>query len=506
MTNDSSYKTFTQESGGRAGILFLLFLIAMYSMYTSGIAGLAIVSMIPVMVIGCYLVMKYDMFLFYILLVVNYFLHFINRYGYMPPIPMSLPNELIELMLIAVAMMKFKHSHLKHTFNIMALALGIWVVFCCLEVFNDQCGLGIDVANWFTGTRLMAFQLVYPFIVFTLFIDSPEKIEKLLYALVILSVIGALWAFKQREIGFTTAEKSFLLYAARTHIVNGVTRYFSIFSDAANFGIHMASISIVFILYAITTPLIRKKILFGIVGALCVWAMFLSGTRTAIFCLFAGLGTYMFLSKSIKIVVPFSIFFAIFVFIMAFTTIGNSNSSIRRMRTAFNRNDASLGARDYNKAALRKYMVDAPWGIGIGKESADVPAYNKFKIVSQIPPDSEYVYIWVRTGKIGITVFVITTILMFLGACWNVLFRIKNKSLCGIGAGFTCAFVSIHLGGYANQILMQFPNVIIFYGGLSLVYILPYLDKEYTEWENKLLAEQEERKRLKLEKKRASRV
>lgn len=95
---------------------------------------------------------------------------------------------------------------------------------------------------------------------------------------------------------------------------------------------------------------------------------------------------------------------------------------------------------------------------------------------------------------------------MFLGACWNVLFRIKNKSLCGIGAGFTCAFVSLHLGGYANQILMQFPNVVIFYGGLSLVYILPYLDKEYTEWENKLLAEQEERKRLKLEKKRASRV
>ena len=75
-----------------------------------------------------------------------------------------------------------------------------------------------------------------------------------------------------------------------------------------------------------------------------------------------------------------------------------------------------------------------------------------------------------------------------------------------MGAGFTCAFVSLQLGGYANQILMQFPNVIIFYGGLALVYIFPYIDKEYTEWEKKELEKQEERKRLKLEKKRASRV
>ena len=76
----------------------------------------------------------------------------------------------------------------------------------------------------------------------------------------------------------------------------------------------------------------------------------------------------------------------------------------------------------------------------------------------------------------------------------------------GIGAGFCCAFVAIQLGGYANQVLMQFPNCLIFYGGLSIVYILPYLEPEWNRYEEKLLAEQEERKRLKLEKKLASRV
>ena len=86
------------------------------------------------------------------------------------------------------------------------------------------------------------------------------------------------------------------------------------------------------------------------------------------------------------------------------------------------------------------------------------------------------------------------------------MFKLKNRSLIGIGGGFCCAFVAIQLGGYANQILMQFPNCLIFYGGLSIVYILPYIEPAWIELENKQLAEQEERKRLRLEKKLASRV
>ena len=76
----------------------------------------------------------------------------------------------------------------------------------------------------------------------------------------------------------------------------------------------------------------------------------------------------------------------------------------------------------------------------------------------------------------------------------------------GIGAGFCSAFAAIQLGGYANQVLMQFPNCLTFYGGLAIVYILPYIEKEWMEYEQGELAIQEEKKRLKLEKKRASRV
>ena len=174
------------------------------------------------------------------------------------------------------------------------------------------------------------------------------------------------------------------------------------------------------------------------------------------------------------------------------------------MRSAFDKNDASTGVREINQETMRKYMQDAPFGIGLG--NFNIPANNKYNKLASIPPDSEYVYIWLRTGKIGITIFIICTAIMIGGGCLIVFFKLKSQSLRGIGAGFCCAMISQQLGGYGNQVLMQFPNCLTFYGGLAIVYILPHIEKEWIEWENKELAKIEEKKRLKLEKKLASRV
>ena len=176
------------------------------------------------------------------------------------------------------------------------------------------------------------------------------------------------------------------------------------------------------------------------------------------------------------------------------------------MRSAFNKNDASTNVRSINQETMRKYMQDAPWGIGLGMGYDNVPANNKYNRMATIAPDSEYVFIWLRTGRIGITTFIITMLIMLGGACRIVLFKLKNPTLIGIGGGLCSAFVAIQLGGYANQVLMQFPNCLTFYGGLAIVYILPYLEPEWVKYEQNLLTKQEERKRLKLEKKLASRV
>ena len=96
--------------------------------------------------------------------------------------------------------------------------------------------------------------------------------------------------------------------------------------------------------------------------------------------------------------------------------------------------------------------------------------------------------------------------MILLGGCYVVLFKLKNPSLIGIGGGLCAAFVSIHLGGYANQILYQYPNGLTFFGAMAIVYILPHIESEWIQYEEKRLAAEAERKRLRLEKKLASRV
>ena len=504
----SAFKTYAKDNGGRVSLLLLLFVVAIYELITAGFAPFAIICAIPLLVLIVIAIFNYRMSAFWALIVINYIV--IWHSAPLPQgIPTSLYNEAIEIVLLTIAIIDIKEARFERCANIMLFSLIIWCGFCTLEVLNDTCGIGINVGAWYTTARSIAYQLMYAFLVFTLYISNPKILIKYLYVWGGLALFAAFWVWKQKYIGFTDAENIWLQGRGRsTHILYGGTliRYFSIFSDAANFGIGIASTAVAFIIFGITSRIKKYKYFFLITGAVCAWAVFPSGTRTAIACLIAGFIIYIFLSKSFKIAIPITIAFTLFIFILAFTDIGNSNQSIRRMRSAFDRNDASANARTINQAAMKKYLAEAPWGIGMAVGYKNIPANNKYTFMATVPPDSEYVFIWIHTGIIGITIFLICTAIMIFGACWIVLFRLKSPSLRGIGAGFCCAMVSQQLGGYGNQVLMQFPNCLVFYGGLTIVYVLPYIENEWIEYENKQLAIQEEKKRLKLEKKRASRV
>lgn len=498
---------YTHENGGRVLLLFLLFLLAIYELATAGFPAFVAISILPFIILYIIAAFRWKMLTFWLLFLINYFLQMKD----LPlPVPVSLPNEMLQIVLLAIAIIDIKDTpHWERIGNLMLFALVIWCGYCTLEILNDTCNLGINISAWYTGARLMAFQLLYIFLVFSIYISKPEDLSRYMIFWALLSLFSVFWVWKQINFGFTTAENIWMETRGRTtHILNGGTliRYFSTFSDAANYGCNAAATAVAFIIFGITNRIKRYKYFFLIAGALVIWGMFQSGTRTAIFCLAAGLILFIVLSKSIKIAVPFTIVLIFFAIILIFTEIGNSNQQIRRMRSAFRSDDASMNVRDINQEVMKKHIKDAPWGIGLGMGMDNVPKNNKYWRLATIPPDSEYVFIWLRTGPIGITLFIITMLIMLGGACRIVLFKLKNKSLIGIGGGLCGAFVAIQLGGYGNQVLMQFPNCLIFYGGLSIVYILPYIEPEWIKYEEKLLAEQEERKRLKLEKKLASRV
>lgn len=505
MTNNIS--TYTRENGGRVILLFLLFLLAIYLLATAGLPAFTLICLIPLLIIIVYFIFRWKMFAFWMLVFINYF---IQMKGFPLPVPMSLPNEMLQLLLLAIAIIDARQTpNFERCGNLMFFSLLIWCSFCTLEVLNDTCGLGINIAAWYNGARMMAFQLFYIFLVFSLYISTPRILNNYLRVWAILALFSAIWTMKQQYVGLSDIETSFLYgRGSMTHLLQGGTliRYWSTFSDAANYGCNAAATAVAFVVFGSTVKIIAEKILFLSVAVIVILGMFASGTRTAIVCIFAGFAVYVILSKSIKIAIPSALIGGLLFFIIAFTNIGQGIQQIRRMRSAFDKKDASANLRSINQATMRKYMKDAPWGIGLGMGNDNVPANNKYRRMATIAPDSEYVFIWLRTGIYGLTTFLITTAIMFLGACHIVFCKLKNKSLIGIGAGLCGAFAAIQLAGYGNQVLMQFPNALIFYGGLSIVYLLPILEPEWNQYEANQLAKQEERKRIKLEKKLASRV
>ena len=503
-----AYRTYTHEHGGRVLILFLLFLLAIYNFVVSGFTSFAIVCILPLLVLLIYVALKWPYLVFWSLIFTNYVLQFFNFNDWLPSgIPISTYNEIFEITLIAIALIDIrKGHHWGRSVNLMAFAILLWTIICFLEVFNDTCSLGINVGAWFLGFRLMAFQLIYFLLIFSVYINSPEVLNKYLKIWACLALFSVYWTYKQKYIGMNPYENARIHAWGSTHYVNGIIRYWSTFSDAANYGCNSAATSVAFLLIGLTSKLTKERIFYIIVGLLVLWGMFQSGTRTAIGCFFGGLIVYVFLSKSLKMAIPIILFGVISFCLLVFTNIGQGNDQIRRMRSAFNSSDASANVRDKNKETMAKYLKDAPWGIGIAIRSGDVPARNKYVILSNIAPDSEYVYMWIHTGAIGVSVFAISMFLMFVGGCCIVLFRLKNKTLIGIGAGLCCAFAAIQLGGYLNQVIYQYPNGLLFFGGLAIVYVLPYLEKDWELYEQNRLAEEEERKRLKLERKAARRV
>ncbi len=506
-----AFRLHNNSNRGRVSVLFLLFALAIYEFINAGFSTFAIICISPLIIIAAILCVKNKHIAFWALIFINYYVQWFGKNQWLPNgIPMSMYNELLEIILIGIIIIDVRHSpNFERCLNIMLFSLLIWGGFCIIEMLNDTCGLGIDIGKWYTGARLLGLSLLYIFIVFSTYITSEKILIKYLIIWGALALFSVFWTWKQQNIGFTDAEYAWLYTVGRsTHVLNGGTliRYFSTYNDAANFGVGIASTSVAFFIFGITTKIKKYKTFFFVVGIACAWAMFASGTRTATACIMAGLMFYIILSKSLKIALPFSVLFAIGSFFLVFTNIGDGNSQIRRMRSVFDKNDASANVRKMNQEAIKKYLEDAPWGIGIGMNFDNVPANNKYNKLSKIPPDSEYVFIWVHTGIIGITVFLITTVIMLFGASWITLFKINSPSLRGIGAGLCCAFVSQQLGGYGNQVLLGYPNGLVFYGGLTIVYILPYIEKGWIDYENKQLAIEAEKKRLKLEKKKESRV
>jgi hypothetical protein len=204
----NSYKITSKNSNvGRVLLLFLLFSLAIYEFVHAGFNTFAIVCALPILALLGILAFRHGNLTFWTLIVVNYFLQLKDL---SLPIPASLPNEMLEILLLAIAAVKSKMVPIDRIGSIMFGALLVWCGFCVLEVLNDTCNIGINVGAWYAGARMMAFQLLYAFMVYILFITDPKKLTTYLYIWGGLALFAVFWVLKQKTFGFTDVENAWL--------------------------------------------------------------------------------------------------------------------------------------------------------------------------------------------------------------------------------------------------------------------------------------------------------
>lgn len=357
----------------------------------------------------------------------------------------------------------------------------VWMLFTAIEFLNPgTSGEGME-----RGLRTITSNLVL-YGCMSILSNHKKILRQTLIFGAILTAIAFAKLMIQRFWGFDEAEKYFLFVqgASSTHILGYGNRYFSIFSDSANFGAFMGTIATIYSIACIGAPN-RKWIFFYVfIAIMAITGILLSGTRSAMVIPAAGMALYCLLCKNIQLfLATFLTGVAVYVF-FAFTDIADDNTFIRRARTAFRPSkDASFNVRVENRKEIAAYMVDHPMGAGTYSSIAKLwfdeatGTYNE----GTLPPDSHYVSIWIQNGPIGLFLYVGMHAFWILTGSYIVLFQLKNRELRMQLAAFTCGIFGLFVSGYANDCISQYPNCIITAVALAFVMNGPYIDRQLRE-------------------------
>lgn len=390
-------------------------------------------------------------------------------------------DGLLFLMYISLYFTSFKRKiHWSNAKSQLTLLATIWMAYAFLEVANPE---AVSRAAWFYAMRGIAlYQWLLIPLIFILF-DKPKDLKVFLMIWGILSLLGTLKGMQQLFLGVDPFEQRWLDNGGSlTHILFGKLRIFSFYSDAGQFGASQGHAAVVFGTLALYMKNdLRLKIFFLIVAMAGLYGMLISGTRGAIAVPAMGGIMYLILRKNIPVLIAGAIMgVGIYVF-FAYTTILNNNAQIRRMRTAFDPNDASLQVRLANQQKLSGYLASRPFGGGIGATGNWGQRFTPNTFLANTATDSWYVAIWADMGIVGLYLHLFILFFVLITGAYNVMFRIKDEWLKGQIAALTCGMAGIMAASYGNGVFGQFPTGILMYVGMVFIFLAPKWDKKMQE-------------------------
>ena len=250
--------------------------------------------------------------------------------------------------------------------NIMTYLFVAWLLFYFLELLNPN---NVMEAWNINITPYTLIGLICAFIV-PIVIRTKKDIELLLIVWSVFVIIFTIKGYWQKSHGFSSKDLHFLfsMGGARTHIIWSGIRYFSCFTDAANYGVHCAMATVVFTISAFFVDSKWKRIYFLCIAMGGLYGVGISGTRAAMGVIMGGMLMITILAKNWKALLA-GIFVSIGVFcFFYFTNIGSGNQYIHKMRSSFHpTEDASYNVRVENRQRMKELMIKKPIGYGIGQ-------------------------------------------------------------------------------------------------------------------------------------------
>ncbi len=375
---------------------------------------------------------------------------------------------------------KLNLDSIKPLKNDLVLVSLIWFLYSVGELGNPQ---ALSRTAWFYAMRGMSLYMLLIIPLIFLIFNKAKNLMTFLYIWGVFSILCSLKAFQQMNFGPDSYEQFWLdAGGAVTHLLNGELRAWGFYSDAGQFGAAQAHAGVFGTIMFFHFKDYRKKLFFLIVALTGYYGMMVSGTRGAIIVPGAGIALYLIHRKNLPVIfIGGFILFAFYSF-FKFTTIGESNQYIRRMRTAFFPEDnASLQVRLKNRELLSVYLADKPFGGGIGAAGDWGKRFSPQGFLAQVATDSWYVQIWAEQGIVGLILHLAITFYILLKGSYILMFKIRDPELFGILSGFACGIIGIMAASYGNGVYGQLPTGIIIYVSMAYMFMGKKLDEEFAQ-------------------------
>jgi len=349
----------------------------------------------------------------------------------------------------------------------------IWIIYNFIEVANPAAESRL---SWVYTVRTVAF-VGLSYFIYLYNIRTKAFIKLILKLWVFLSMVGAVYAFKQEFIGFFPFEEEYIHSPGMPLLlfIAGHWRKFSIYSDCVTFAYQMAIASLLCIAL-LKGPLARyKKLILIFCSAVIMVAMIFSGTRGAFPLVPATLIIYAILNYSKKILI-FVIVAAVFIVGLIF--LPTSNQNILRFQSAFRPNeDLSYKVRKINQARIKPYVWAHPIGGGLGATGEWGKKFAPGSFLSDFPPDSGYVRVTVELGWIGLAIFCIM-MFVILKTGINNYYRIRDPELKSYCLAAILVVFALNIANFPQEALVQFPSNVYFYLAIALMNVTYRLDQE----------------------------